>query len=101
MTRRGATAATYEAGRMHSDPASYLPALYSPQVAGYARGPWLTPKTVTPTQWRWRNCRTYLVLADDGLNYRAVRVTDDRTHEFAGYWAVELLGTMLPAEGFE
>jgi len=50
---------------------------------------------VTPTDFTWRNARTYIVEnAADGLNYRAVRVTVNRHHY--GYWAVELLGTPLP-----
>lgn len=30
------------------------------------------------------------------MTYRAIRVTDARTNKFAGYWAVELLGDLLP-----
>lgn len=81
-------------------PSSGLPARYSPLVAGYARGPFLNPRIVTPTSFRWRNARTYLIEnADDGLNYRAVRVTVGRDHY--GWWAIELLGTMLPAAEFD
>lgn len=91
-TRRGDSPAVNPLGLAAAD----LPALYSPKVAGYAHGPFLTPEHVRSTEWRWNNCRTYVVRSDDGLDYRAVRVTDELTHQFVGYWAVELLGTMLP-----
>ena len=76
-----------------------LPPIYTPKVAGYAGGPFLIPMTVTPSGWRWRRTRTYVVTDErDGLNYRAVRVLN-RDKKFVGYWAVELLGTpLLPEE---
>jgi hypothetical protein len=74
---------------------SALPAVYSPKVAGYAGGPFLIPALITPSGWRWRRTRTYLITDErDGLTYRAVRVID-RNKEFVGYWAVELMGTPL------
>ena len=73
-----------------------LPRHYTPKVAGYARGPFLDPQLVTPSAWRWRNCRSYVIRHSDGLDYRAVRVLDtSRSPEFIGYWAVELLGIPL------
>lgn len=78
----------------HPDPAVGLPSRYAPRVAGYARGPWLDPATVTPSDWRWKAARTYTVEnAADGQTYRAIRVTSGLA--FIGYWAVELLGTPL------
>lgn len=74
-------------------PGSFLPRHYSPAVAGYAAGPFLTPELVTPSAWRWKNTRTYVIRHTDGRDYRAVRVESDG--EFVGYWAVELLGTPL------
>ena len=73
--------------------ASALPAHYSPKVAGYARGPFLEPSLITPSDWLWRNARTYVVTHSDGLNYRALNVSVDG--ETIGWWAVELLGTPL------
>lgn len=76
--------------------ASGLPRQYSPKVAGYARGPFLDPQLVTPSAWRWRNCRTYIIRHTDGQDYRAVRVLEtSHTPEFVGYWAVERLGVPL------
>lgn len=73
--------------------ASGLPGAYTPKVAGYARGPFLDPQLVTPSEWRWRNTRTYIIQHSDGLDYRAVMV---HSHgDFVGYWAVELLGLPL------
>lgn len=69
---------------------SALPRQYSPRVAGYAPGPFLTPTLVTPSDWRWRNARSYTITVADGNEYRAIRVSSGR--EFVGYWAVELLG---------
>lgn len=87
--------------KRRSDPTERLLALpphYAPAVAGYARGPFLTPALITPSGWRWRNARTYTVQsADDMLIYRALRITVDG--EFVGWWAVELLGTPLPETG--
>lgn len=73
--------------------ASGLPTPYEPTVAGYAGGPFLDPELVTPSVWRWRNTRTYIIRHSDGLEYRAVRVSSNGTP--VGYWAVELLGTPL------
>lgn len=74
---------------------SSLPRHYSPSVAGYARGPFITPELVTPSDWRWKNARTVVVRHSDGLDYRAVRVFSEGV--FIGYWAVEQLGTPLSA----
>ena len=75
--------------------ASALPAHYSPKVAGYARGPFLEPVLITPSDWLWRNARTYVVRHSDGLDYRALNVSVDG--QTVGWWAVELLGTPLGA----
>lgn len=81
-----------------------LPPRYSPVVAGYARGPFLDPVTVTPSDWRWRNTRTAVVRDRDGHDYRAIRVytaalAGMRMTEFVGWWAVELLGVpLIPRE---
>lgn len=73
-----------------------LPPRYSPKVAGNARGPFLEPTLITPSDWLWRNARTYVVrCALDGLDYRALRVSVDG--QTVGWWAVELLGTPLDA----
>ena len=75
---------------------SELPARYSPKVAGHARGPFLEPTLITPSDWLWRNARTYVVrCALDGLDYRALRVSVNG--QTVGWWAVELLGTPLSA----
>lgn len=86
-------AVTAEAG-VSPAPASVLPARCLPRVAHFARGPFLDARLVTPSDFKWRNARTYVVENVDGLNYRAVRVTVNRHHY--GWWAVELLGTPLP-----
>lgn len=75
---------------------SVLPANYRPRVAGFARGPFLVPALVTPTQVTWRNARTYIVQIADGRNFRAVRITAGRT--FVGWWAVEEFGLPLYGE---
>lgn len=98
MSRREA-AKTPSPATFPQSPGSVLPATYTPKVAGYARGPFLDPETVTPTEWRWRNARTYLVRHSDGHDYRAVRVTSEGV--FIGYWAVELLGIPLPLSEWE
>lgn len=96
MSRRPPTAAIDPSpATTPQSPGSVLPARHSPLVARYARGPFLDPVLVTPTPWRWRNTRTYIVRHTDGRDYRAVRVSSD--HEFVGYWAVELLGEPLSA----
>lgn len=77
---------------------SSLPGRYTPRAAGYARGPWLYPTLVTPTDWVWRGARTYVVRHTDGKDYRAIRVCSE-DGDFIGYWAVELLGTPLTIEG--
>lgn len=91
-------AETTEAGASPA-PASVLPPHYTPRAAGYARGPFLDPRLVTPTDFKWREARTYIVENIDGLNYRAVRVMVDRHHY--GWWAVELLGQPLPLTEWE
>ena len=80
-------------------PGSVLPARYVPLVAGYARGPFIDPATVTPTDWRWHDARTYIVRGRDGLDYRCVRVASEGV--YIGYWAVELLGKPLPPTEWE
>jgi hypothetical protein len=82
-----------EAGRLRT-PASGLPPRYLPRVAAYARGPFIEPRLVTPTDVSWRNARTYVVTGYDGIEYRCVRVTVPGGHHF-GWWAVELLGVSL------
>ena len=79
-------------------PGSPLPADARPRVAAYAHGPFLDPALVTPSAWKWRNARTYIVQHSDGHDYRAVRVTS-LSGEFLGYWAVELLGVPLTLKG--
>lgn len=80
-------------------PGSTLPAHYSPIAAGYARGPFITPKLVTPTDWRFRSARTYMVTDEDGTRYRCVRVLSGG--RAIGFWAVERLGTLLPPHEWE
>jgi hypothetical protein len=77
-------------------PGSLLPRRYSPLVAGYSRGPFITPAQVTPTDWRWRGTRTYIVVDNtpERTEYRCLRVHAEG--RFIGYWAVELLGELLP-----
>jgi hypothetical protein len=77
---------------------SALPPVYLPRVAGYARGPFIQPETVTPSDWNWRNARTCVVSDSTGTYYRCVRVSTPTKHGpvFVGYWAVELLGIPLP-----
>lgn len=89
------TAASYASPATSPSPGLSLPAVYTPLAAGYARGPYITPETVTPTDWRWRSARTYIVTDADGTNYRCVRVFSGG--RFIGYWAVELLGEILSA----
>lgn len=98
MSRREA-AKTPSPATFPQSPGSVLPAHYTPKVAGYARGPFMEPETVTPTEWCWRNARTYIVRHSDGHDYRAVRVTSEGA--FIGYWAVELLGIPLPLSEWE
>lgn len=82
---------------------SGLPWKYTPRVAGYARGPFITPDpdglaAVTPTDWRWRNARTYIVRDAAGVDWRCLRVSSPLG--VVGFWAVELLGTpLMPREG--
>ena len=74
--------------------ASGLPAGYSPRVAGYARGPWMDPQLVTPSELKWINVRTAVVRHSDGADYLCVRVFD-RSHNFVGWWAINMIGTPL------
>jgi len=77
-----------------------LPEHYTPRVAGHARGPMIvSPVETRASEWRWRNCRTYVIRALDGHDYRAVQVYSDGL--MLGYWAVELLGVPLPLSGWE
>ncbi len=112
MSRRTPTAAKTDGTGIPQPVPSALPPRYTPRVAGYARGPFLNPVEVTPTGYRWRNARVFNVLADDGLHYRAIRVStprliligtkaEQRGTSFAGWWAVELLGTQLPLVEWE
>lgn len=78
-----------------------LPERYRPIVAGYARGPLITaPDEVRPSEWRWRNARTYVV-RHLGHDYRAVRLYSVPDGAPLGYWAVELLGVPLPLSEWE
>lgn len=84
-------------------PASGLPPRYLPRVAHYARGPWIEPRLVIPTEFGWRGTRTYLVEDYDGVEWRCLRVTTEGP-DLVGYWAVERLGYPLtvdpsPADG--
>jgi len=72
---------------------SVLPPRHTPRSAAYAHGPFITPETVTPTEWQWRGMRTYVVRAASGHDYRCIRVAADGRS--VGYWAVELLGAQL------
>lgn len=99
MSRLPQAANTPSPATAPQSPGSALPARYTPLVAGYARGPFMEPQTVTPTEWRWRNARTFIVRHSDGLDYRCVRVSSEGV--FIGYWAVELLGTPLPLAEWE
>lgn len=94
MSRRE-TAANPTPATDDRSPASALPAHYTPRVAGYARGPFIDPAEVTPTEWRWRNARSYIVTDKAGTAWRCIQVCSDGKP--IGYWAVELLGTPLPA----
>lgn len=91
---RPPTASNPSPATFPQSPGSALPRQYTPRVAGYARGPFLDPVLVTPSHWRWRNARTYVIRDRDGHDYRAVRVLSAE-REFVGYWAVELLGIPL------
>jgi hypothetical protein len=75
-------------------PVSGLPPRYLPRVAGYARGPFIEPRLVTPTDIAWRNARTYIVTSYEGIEYRCVRVTAPGGHHY-GWWAVEVVGISL------
>jgi hypothetical protein len=111
--------------------ASGLPGNYSPRIAGYARGPFLEPVLITPTDYRWRNARTYIVevlepvmgppspaaiatARELGLergasfSYEAgksiVRYRALRVTvgtHMYGYWAIERLGELLPLEEWQ
>jgi len=89
-------AKTPEAGAL---PASGLPANYTPREAGYARGPFIDPALIMPTEFRWRTARTYIVDDKDGQRYRALRVMVGE-HTF-GWWAIERLGELLPLKEWE
>ena len=94
MGRRPAAERNQSPANAPASPGFELPPHYIPRVAGYARGPFMTGR-VMPSEWRWRNVRTYIVTSErDGLDYRCVLVTADKTP--VGYWAVEMLGTPLP-----
>ncbi len=93
MPRR--TAGEHGPGVDVSQPStSGLPAHYLPRVAAHARGPWIEPRLVTPTDIKWRNARTYIVTDYAGVEWRCLRVTVAGGHH-VGWWAVELLGTSL------
>jgi len=80
-------------------PGSALPPTYTPASAGFARGPFLDPQTVTPTSLKWNRARVYHVHAVDGRDYYALRVfTGPRKQErrdFVGWWAIEERGVPL------
>ncbi len=72
-------------------PVAGLPPSHTPTVAAYAPGPFLVEQTVTPSDIRWMNARTYIVRnATDRQEYRALRV-HDQSNQFVGYWAIELM----------
>ena len=96
MSRQPEAARKTEPAPDPQAPVSVLPPHYAPKVAGYARGPFIDPVIVTPTSWRWRNARSFIVRAPNGQDYRCVRVVSEGI--FRGYWAVELLGIPLPLE---
>lgn len=111
--------------------ASGLPGNYSPRVAGYARGPFLTPVLVTPTDYRWRNARTYIVEQLEPVLGPPSRAVIEKARELGlergasfsydngktvvkyralrvtvgtrmyGYWAIERLGELLPLAEWE
>lgn len=75
-------------------PSGVLLPSYTPIVAHYAPGPFLDEQIVTPSEYRWRGTRTYIVRdRTTRQEYRALRVSDGP--HFVGYWAVELLPTPL------
>lgn len=76
--------------RIPREPASALPARYTPKAAGYARGPFLEPEIVEPSGWKWHDLRTFEITTKDGQRWRAVRVHSGR--EFIGYWGIEQVG---------
>ena len=74
-----------------SEPPEGLPASYTPTIAAYAPGPFLTEQVVTPSDVKWMNARTYIVLnRTDRQEYRALRI-HDHTNQFVGYWAIDLM----------
>jgi hypothetical protein len=78
----------------YPSPGSTLPPHYTPRVAGYARGPFIEPAHVIPTDWRWRDAPTVVVIGADGQEFRCVPVHS--AGALVGYWAVERLGVPLP-----
>ncbi len=70
--------------------ASALPASHTPAEAGHASGPFIRPVEVIPTEWEWKHLRTYLVIDAAGRKWRTLRVSN-RSGEFVGYWAIELV----------
>lgn len=94
MSRQPEAARNTEPAPIPQAPVSVLPPHYAPKVAGYARGPFIDPVTVTPTNWRWRNARSFIVRDKSGQDYRCIRVFADG--KIVGYWAVEKLGKLLP-----
>jgi len=101
MSRQDQAAKTPTPATSSRSSASALPARYTPRVAGYARGPFIEPAEVIPSEWRWRNARAYTIRDKDGVYWRCVRVFTDAGAVFAGYWAVELLGVQLPLPEWE
>lgn len=82
-------------GRPPAPPAGGLPAHYTPIVARYAPGPFLTEQVVTPSNVKWMNTRTYVVRNSvDRQEYRAIRVLDPAGN-LIGYYAVEALPAPL------
>lgn len=97
MSRHDTAAKFTSPATTPQSPGFVLPANYQPRVAGYVPGPFIEPVTVTPTHWRWRNARTYIIRGSNGHDYRCLRVSSGS--DFVGYWAIELLGVPLPIEG--
>lgn len=99
MSRQPEAAQYTRPATIPQSPGVVLPPHYSPKVAGYARGPFIESDLVTPTSWRWRSARSFIVRAANGQDYRCVRVSSEG--EFVGYWAVETLGILRPLTEWE
>jgi len=93
MSRQESAAKDTNPASTPNSPGSVLPPHHTPRVAAHAHGPFIDPELVTPTEWKWRNVRTYVVRAANGHDYRCIRVSAGGVQ--IGYWAVELLGVPL------